>query len=745
MHKRFASALADFLDQVPLCVTLRPPGEPYWFINSNARDFFSLCPDAIDVRPATLFPDEYAESVEAKDRDVFDGKSRFWFEDHAQPVRDGGMRWINESLFPVQLDGDPPQRVIARFFMPYYRNNSQLPSFVYRELRRVLDALEMTGIFVKDDRGRFAYVNKSLARRLERKRSAILGKTDHELLHSKDQVTHFVGDDQALFAQAKQQGRSSKMTIGDEPLTAPSGKEYVLNTQKQIVWLGNEPRYLVGLANDVTEIRKHQKELERQRAELEKEHRFLNTILSSVSEAMYALDQDAKFLWVNPSLKRLFGLPEAFAVEGLTHVEVFASIDPFARQMQRDDHDAVAPRPFETRGTSPRPKLVSFVDPHGVERQLSILRQRVFSSQDRSFSLVVSIREIPNEWYNARRVIEIFDALPQCVFFKDRNFKFARVNQSFCRWHEKALGQRDFLGKTDYDLWKHRQDLADAFRAIDRKVIETKQQDGPREERHIFENGEERIISTTKFPLFSNQGEVEGIVGIFEDITEAQQELAFRLFREVADDLGHGMKTWINSLENNLFAINHFYAIENGNPIRGAIERMRKVVNQLQTFVNFTVSKTSLENCEYNPTDLAAIIREVVGIFDDPAITCDLPSSACSPHGVKVLGNEFHIKNVIHELISNSLRFRLTTTRIALTQTESHYRVSITDDGKGFDLQRFSFDRYLQGGVSVSITSGHSGMGLAYVKKVIDSHGGLLELKNNGGAQVTFSLPIHIA
>jgi PAS domain S-box-containing protein len=320
MSSLLSADVANFLDQVPLCVSLRVPGKPYLFLNRNAREFFDVPPENRRLSPTDIFPEDYAQRVEVKDLEVIHGTSKFWFHDHVQPKRTGDERWVNESMFPVRL-GAEQETVIARFFLPYFENPSQLPSFIYQELRKVLDKLETTGIFVKDAQGRFVYVNKALANRLERKRRQILGKTDSQLLSSAEQIDHFVNDDQTLFARAKQEGHQSKMMIGDEPLTSPSGRKYILDTQKQIVWYGKEPRYLVGLANDVTEIRKQKEELEKKQAELEEEHRFITTILSSVSEAMYALDKDSKFLWVNPSLRRLFGLNDSECVKGKMHDE----------------------------------------------------------------------------------------------------------------------------------------------------------------------------------------------------------------------------------------------------------------------------------------------------------------------------------------------------------------------------------------------------------------------------------------
>ena len=117
----------------------------------------------------------------------------------------------------------------------------------------------------------------------------------------------------------------------------------------------------------------------------------------------------------------------------------------------------------------------------------------------------------------------VLDNIPQQVFWKDADLFFLGCNKN---WAEAAgLEQTtDVIGKTDYDLLPS-EEIAESFRAFDRKIVETdtpslnmiatKVRPGPK--------GEPIWLNISKIPLHGLQGEVIGILGVLEDITERKQ------------------------------------------------------------------------------------------------------------------------------------------------------------------------------------------------------------------------------
>ncbi len=115
----------------------------------------------------------------------------------------------------------------------------------------------------------------------------------------------------------------------------------------------------------------------------------------------------------------------------------------------------------------------------------------------------------------------VLDNVPQFVFWKDRQSEFLGCNRQFARIAGLEAPEQ-IIGKTDYDLaWSREQ--AESYRAWDQRIM---QED--RAEYHIIEpqlqaDGKEAWLDTNKVCLHDAQGQVTGILGTFEDITERQQ------------------------------------------------------------------------------------------------------------------------------------------------------------------------------------------------------------------------------
>jgi len=115
----------------------------------------------------------------------------------------------------------------------------------------------------------------------------------------------------------------------------------------------------------------------------------------------------------------------------------------------------------------------------------------------------------------------VMDNIPQFIFWKDRKSVYLGCNRNFAR--AAGVETPDAIkGKTDYDLaWKKEE--ADFFRECDRRVMEN---DTP--EYHITEpqlqaGGRQTWIDTNKIPLHDLDGNVVGILGTYEDITERKK------------------------------------------------------------------------------------------------------------------------------------------------------------------------------------------------------------------------------
>ena len=115
----------------------------------------------------------------------------------------------------------------------------------------------------------------------------------------------------------------------------------------------------------------------------------------------------------------------------------------------------------------------------------------------------------------------LMDTTPDHIYFKDIDSRFLRINKS----HAELFGLSDpkqAQGKTDFDFFTE-EHARPAFET-EREIIKTGRSVVGLEEKETWPDGGLTWVSTTKVPLYDNNGKIIGTFGISRDITEQKQE-----------------------------------------------------------------------------------------------------------------------------------------------------------------------------------------------------------------------------
>jgi PAS domain S-box-containing protein len=122
-----------------------------------------------------------------------------------------------------------------------------------------------------------------------------------------------------------------------------------------------------------------------------------------------------------------------------------------------------------------------------------------------------------------KRLNTLLSNLPQKIFHKDKNSVYLDCNENFAS--DLKISSNQIAGKTDYDFFPA--ELADQYIRDDKRIIESGQIETIEEE-YIISDGQIRTVQTVKTPIWNNQGEIVGLLGIFMDISarkKAKEEL----------------------------------------------------------------------------------------------------------------------------------------------------------------------------------------------------------------------------
>lgn len=116
---------------------------------------------------------------------------------------------------------------------------------------------------------------------------------------------------------------------------------------------------------------------------------------------------------------------------------------------------------------------------------------------------------------------QVLNSVPQSIFWKDVNSVYQGCNMLFAQ--RAGVTEPDsIIGKTDFDLPWTREE-SEFYRADDREVMFS---NTPKV--HIIEtqhqpDGTTIWVDTTKIPLFDGSGTVDGILGVYEDISDRKR------------------------------------------------------------------------------------------------------------------------------------------------------------------------------------------------------------------------------
>ncbi len=112
----------------------------------------------------------------------------------------------------------------------------------------------------------------------------------------------------------------------------------------------------------------------------------------------------------------------------------------------------------------------------------------------------------------------------------------------------------------------------------------------------------------------------------------------------------------------------------------------------------------------------------------------------------EVLANQFHMTNVLVNMLENALKYSLESPKIDVftESTNKNLIIKIKDEGIGMSkqAQRYVFDKfYREQKGNIHDVKGH-GLGLAYVKEIIENHHGTVFVESEKGKGSTFTIKL---
>lgn len=222
-----------------------------------------------------------------------------------------------------------------------------------------------------------------------------------------------------------------------------------------------------------------------------------------------------------------------------------------------------------------------------------------------------------------------------------------------------------------------------------------------------------------------------------------QQQLVLESRNNFISNITHELKTPVSTISVALEAIQNFNVQADTKRTQDYIQASRNELNRLSFLIDqvlrFSQIDAGTEIYDQQPHSLKKIVEEALQSMEIP-IQQKEAQVALQVTGNWFVGqfDAFHIKNMIHNLLDNSLKYGSTGVEIDINLVEQngHINLQVKDNGPGIpqQYQRKVFDRFFRVPQGDTHNVKGYGLGLSYVAEVVKAHRGQIELQSKEGS-----------
>ncbi|CAD0006021.1 PAS domain S-box protein [Flavobacterium chungangense] len=547
----------------------------------------------------------------------------------------------------------------------------------------------------------------------------------------------------------------------------------------------NKLERLLGTARDITELKKHQQELE------ESEQKF-RLLASSMPQHIWTSDTDGHLNYCNKSVYTYSGLtPKQIAEEGWLQIvhpderaesskvwmESIATGKDFLFEHRFKRHDGVyrwqlsraSPQIDENGkiqmwvGTSTdiedQKTFTNELEKLVKERtkELSLINESLRKSEERYHLMVEEVQDYAILYLNHEGIVENWNIGAE----KIKGYKA-----------EQIIGKSFSIFYTEED---RKNNLPNKLLQLARERGKAVQEGWRiRKDRSLFWSS--AVITA----IHNKKGEVIGFSKVTHDLTEKKKaedklklnaleleqknielEQMNKELQSFAYISSHDLQEPLRKIQTFATQIIDRESDNLSDVGKDKFQRMQNAAKRMQTLINdlLAYSRTNVQERIFEKTDLSAIIDEVK---EDLREELELHHAVIEKGKTYVIDViPFQFRQLLYNLVSNSLKFSkpelpasikvnskiikgVTLTHKNVVPDIDYCHISISDNGIGFDQQYsakiFEVFQRLHGKMEYTGT----GIGLAIVKKIVENHNGFITASGEQNKGATFDIYIPV-
>nr|WP_254524535.1 PAS domain S-box protein [Natrinema caseinilyticum] len=589
-----------------------------------------------------------------------------------------------------------------------------------RELERYETVVETVGdgVYLLDGNHEFTMVNSAFA--------SMTGYDRDELVGSHAETVF--GEKYVEVANAKQaemEDTGSSVAVFEEELYPATGDPLIVESRFTLFEFADDEQGRIGTVRDVSDRVAYERELEQ-----------YETIVETVDDGIYVVDEQGRFTMVNDAYAEMTGYSRAELLG--SHVSLVADDETIerAREAEREMATGTAEGPIveaslrtaDGRSVPAEATFSMLSDDHrervGVVRDISDrkARERALEESERLYRTLAE--NFPNG----------------AVGLYDEELIYTAAGGELLE--EFGIPTDDIVGTSIPDLFP-----TALFEEVERSIRAVF--DG---ESNSFETEYQgRNLLSQSLPVRNADDEVYAGMLVTQDITEREEyrrklEASNERLEQFAYVASHDLQEPLRMVTSYLQLLETRYGDaldEDGEEflafaVDGA-ERMREMIDGLLEY-----SRVDTRGDPFEPVDLNDVLESVLHDLQlriderDARITTeDLP---------RIEGDASQVRQVFQNLLSNAITYSgddPPVIDIAAEREGEAWKISVRDEGIGIDPDHA--DRVFE--VFQRLHSHEeypgTGIGLALCKRIVDRHGGEIwvDSESGDGTTISFTLP----
>jgi two-component system sensor histidine kinase BaeS len=244
-----------------------------------------------------------------------------------------------------------------------------------------------------------------------------------------------------------------------------------------------------------------------------------------------------------------------------------------------------------------------------------------------------------------------------------------------------------------------------------------------------------RVVSKTK--------EIDDLRTSINYLAETLQNQEL-LRKRLTSDMAHELRTPLTNLKSHVEALLDKVWEPTDEMLQSfyeEIQRLIKLVEGLNDIAKLEQTNLNLNKSRFN---LSLELERILTSFEPLYNNSSLKISSNLDSNVEVLMDKDKLKQVMYNLLSNSLKYSKTNGEVLLTlKSDKHViNIEVKDNGIGISQKDlpFIFERFYRSDESRDKNTGGAGIGLTIAKAIVEAHSGTISISSTLGEGSTFVL-----